>query len=440
VAAILAIPLMLAWSNPEATTRAGQISGPLEALFAGDPSPTLENLVPVLGVFTVQGDHGLEFNEENQPLIPTPILAGLFYLGVLFAVIGVFKGHDGRWPGYVLLLVWLLVMLVPTLVTDRPVNPYRTIGLLGVVYLFMGLAIAVLLAAAKKITRGPWVGTIALISVLGLVLELQSTSFHYFDSWAQNPVVKFLYQDEYRQLAKRLDADPNQTPAAIGGLTPFELDPASMQLLMRSDAYAEQSSYFDPQTSLLIPAVGDQTPILVAVPSSIHLHDVLAMALAMWGFQTDRSEAAYTVYSGDRGEVVFPPLAGGNAAFFPAGGSADAPMITLAGMQTIGDPSPGQAFTLLTIWETRTASAEPLRIFVHLTDASGTILTQSDVLGVPAEQWREGELLIQTHDLVLAPDAPSGPYTVSLGIYDPDTGIRLATGETDHLDVALPAP
>jgi hypothetical protein len=109
-------------------------------------------------------------------------------------------------------------------------------------------------------------------------------------------------------------------------------------------------------------------------------------------------------------------------------------------MATIGDPSPGQAFTLLTIWETHEASVEPERIFVHLTDASGTILTQSDVLGVPAQQWRSGELIIQAHDLALAPDAPLGPYTVSLGVYDPNTGVRLVTGETDHLDTALPAP
>jgi hypothetical protein len=331
-------------------------------------------------------------------------------------------------------------MLVPTLVTDRPVNPYRTIGLLGVVYLFMGLAIAVLLQAAKKVTRIPWVGTIVLIAVVGLVLELQSTSFHYFDSWSQNAVVKFLYQDEYRQLAARLDADPNQTPAAIGGLTPFELDPASMQLLMKNDTYALDSTYFDPQTSLLIPETGDQTPILVAVPASIHLHDALAEQLTQWGFQTDSDTAAYTVYTGNRGDVEFPALAAGDAAFFPAGGSASEPVITLAGMATIGDPSPGQAFTLLTIWETHEASVEPERIFVHLTDASGTILTQSDVLGVPAQQWRSGELIIQAHDLALAPDAPLGPYTVSLGVYDPNTGVRLVTGETDHLDTALPAP
>ncbi len=437
LAAALAIPLVRAWADPSSSGRAG---GPLTTLWAGSPAPSVENIGAVLGVFTVQGDSGLEFNQENQPLLPTPVIALLFYLGLAWAAVGVFKPSDDRWPGYALLLVWLLGMLVPALVTDRPLHPTRTIGLLGVVYLFPALAAAALLQIARQAGGARWAITVGLLVALGAALELQHTASGYFDSWARNPVVAFLYQSEFRRLGADLDADRERLPLAVGGLTPFEMDPASLRLLMRDDARAQSAGYFDPQTALLLPPPDERGRVVLAVPASIPLHPALAQQLASWGAQTGGDGEAYTLYIVPLDRVHPPALPTGERRFYPADGSAGGPLIALVGLEPVGAASPGQSFSLLTTWIAAQANPGPLRIFVHLTDSGGNILTQSDVLGVPAQQWRAGDIIVQAHDLALAPDAPLGPYRLSIGLYDPRTGSRLSVSQPpggDHAAVPL---
>jgi hypothetical protein len=51
-----------------------------------------------------------------------------------------------------------------------------------------------------------------------------------------------------------------------------------------------------------------------------------------------------------------------------------------------------------------------------------------------------GDLIIQAHDMSLPPEAPVGPYTVRLGMYDPQTNTRLPAGSLtggDYVEVTL---
>ena len=41
--------------------------------------------------------------------------------------------------------------------------------------------------------------------------------------------------------------------------------------------------------------------------------------------------------------------------------------------------------------------------------------------------WDAGELIADLHTLLLAPDLPAGKYSVTLGLYDPETGLRVPT-------------
>jgi hypothetical protein len=44
----------------------------------------------------------------------------------------------------------------------------------------------------------------------------------------------------------------------------------------------------------------------------------------------------------------------------------------------------------------------------------------------PTTGWLPGEVIVDTHTLAIPPDAPAGTYTLQSGLYDPDTGVRLA--------------
>jgi hypothetical protein len=64
------------------------------------------------------------------------------------------------------------------------------------------------------------------------------------------------------------------------------------------------------------------------------------------------------------------------------------------------------------------------QVFVHFTDASGTIRFQNDQQPTPAvTEWKPGEVL-QGPFTVTVPEGLSGTFEVRLGLYQPDSGRR----------------
>lgn len=434
--AVLAFPLARAWSQPTSTIRANAVNAPLKALLSGDPSLVLQNVLPVLGMLSIQGDTGTDVNGEGLPIIPTFLLAALFYVGVLIILFRVFQVKDWRWPGYTLVLIWLPAMMVPTLVTQRPVNTSRPIGMLAVVFIVPAIALAAgYELASRRRQRSLAYGTLA-VGMLAILMQLYHTAVNYYTIWPQHPLVQFWYQDFYTDIAADLNASPERPVLAMGGLNPYVMDAGSMILLLHDDQYAESMGYFDPQTSLLLPYSQGSSPEII-IPKVAPLHHALAERLPEWEFELVGDFPEYVRYTGpaegfSRYTALPEPIS-----FFRAGSSAGEALIYLLGTDTAGQPAPGQAFTLLTIWRTENRSNpdELLRVFVHLVTADGTLLAQSDVMGVPAPQWRRGDVIIQAHDFTLPPDAAPGPYLLRIGIYDPVTGPRLVTpaSTTDHV-------
>lgn len=69
-------------------------------------------------------------------------------------------------------------------------------------------------------------------------------------------------------------------------------------------------------------------------------------------------------------------------------------------------------------------------VFVHLLDATGNRVTQGDgvpgYLGVlPTTLWQPGEPVLDEHAVTLPGDLPAGRYSLLIGWYDPQTGLRL---------------
>jgi hypothetical protein len=418
IAALMAIPLVLAWREPSSTARAAAIDAPLEALLVGDLGPVIDNMLPILGNFTVAGDHGLEFNLQDQPIFPQPLMAVLFYVGLGIALWRVVRYRDNR---YTLLLLWLGGMMVPTLVTYRPVNPSRTIGLMSVVYLFP----AAVMAEVRALSSAKWLRwALAVMMTAALGGQLAATPHGYFVDWAANPVVRFLYQEDYRLLAADWDSAPPELPTALGGLTPDQMDPVTMRLLLDDDALSDRLGYFDPQTALLLPE-GEEC--LVVIPQFVTLHPALGAWMATYTIGVEEGETYRTYH-------IHSPAFAEEALFVQLGG---AEVAYLGSAVIAGEAQPGQTTTVATLWRAANASPVELRIFVHLTDEAGNILTQSDVLGVPATQWRAGDVIVQAHDLTLPGEAAAGPYGLNIGIYEPGSGMRLHVGDNDVLHMPL---
>jgi len=89
--------------------------------------------------------------------------------------------------------------------------------------------------------------------------------------------------------------------------------------------------------------------------------------------------------------------------------------------------APGESVTVTLYWQ----AVEPLTVdytsYVHLTDAAGNGLAQSDRrpggIYYPSHYWQLGEILRDRHTLILPPDTPPGEYQWRVGMYhQPEPG------------------
>lgn len=81
----------------------------------------------------------------------------------------------------------------------------------------------------------------------------------------------------------------------------------------------------------------------------------------------------------------------------------------------------GHEFTVVLYWETLTPPDRDYTTFVHLVNAAGAVVGQSDHRpgGVyyPTSLWRSGDRLRDAHRFVTAADPGAGPYVLEVGVY-----------------------
>ncbi len=111
--------------------------------------------------------------------------------------------------------------------------------------------------------------------------------------------------------------------------------------------------------------------------------------------------------------------------------AAEADQIRLLGAvtttATLTDASPGVEVTLA--WQAQTSPHGSYNTFVHLLDAGGVIVAQSDSVpgpGYATNRWLAGEIVLDRHRLELPADLPPGAYTLVTGLYDPISAVRLS--------------
>jgi hypothetical protein len=100
---------------------------------------------------------------------------------------------------------------------------------------------------------------------------------------------------------------------------------------------------------------------------------------------------------------------------------------------------PGDAVRIAVQWETAVAIKDSFRVFAHVFDADGNLRAQYDSVPgdglLPMTGWQPGETVEDRFAITLPGDLPPGRYEVRLGIYHPDSGLRLpVTGGADSGD------
>jgi hypothetical protein len=94
----------------------------------------------------------------------------------------------------------------------------------------------------------------------------------------------------------------------------------------------------------------------------------------------------------------------------------------------------GEALTLVTYWRADARIITPLQMFVHVVGPDGSIAAQADRLDASPADWRPGDVIAQAHRLIVPPGLDR--VSLSIGLYNPESGERLPAAGDDHLILA----
>ena len=101
---------------------------------------------------------------------------------------------------------------------------------------------------------------------------------------------------------------------------------------------------------------------------------------------------------------------------------------------------PGEPVRLTLYWQCLEEMEASYTVFVHLLDEEGQIRGQGDALPqdgqLPTDLWVAGEVVVDSYEVPVAPEAEPGQYTLAMGMYDGVTGIRLPA--RDEQGASLP--
>lgn len=90
------------------------------------------------------------------------------------------------------------------------------------------------------------------------------------------------------------------------------------------------------------------------------------------------------------------------------------------------DLTQSDQLSLTLYWESVTPVSDDYKVFIHLLDGAGNIITQLDrppVEGLaPTTLWQAGDLIRDQYAIALPPDLPAGTYRLQMGMYSDENG------------------
>ena len=402
-AVVLAPLLLLALDQPELLFgRLGQVSILSQAVNGGDLPRTLwRQIWQTLGLFFVTGDDIIRHNPPGRPLFDL-IMALPFMAGVIWCV------KSWRRSPAMALLLWVGVMLAPTVLAEDAPHFLRAVGILPGVLFFAAIGLSLLWSWSRLPAR------LAHLLVIGLLIaSLALTINDYFRVYSRQPVTAFWFDAAASDLADDINDEPAGRPVYVDRR--FWRDWPSLRFLV------------DPEQPLAFYDTGDLAADQVEQPAAIYAwpYDQLdqsaraiagpALVSAQTGslVQGDLEPEAYPLYV--RYEATKAPDESILANFDNA--------IQLRGAEIT--PLDNGRLQVEIHWSLESEAVDrSLIAFVHLME-QGNLIGQSD--GVPgdgnwpAQWWRRGLTIVDTHELTPAVPYEEEKHQILIGLYEAST-------------------
>ncbi|MBI1298569.1 hypothetical protein GC175_26850 [bacterium] len=431
-ALIVAAPLGIYFvQNPVSfTTRIGQVS-----VVGREDEGILANVEPVAGMFGWTGDHNPRSNIPFRPALDL-LLAPFFALGIVLALRRFWR------LAHIWLLVGLIVMLLPTLLSEFAPNYQRAIGALPFVVIAVALGMEGVVRLAERIFaqgRLPAVGLGSLVIAASIVLTWQA----YFVTWAESPNLYAAWDVGFTRLAENIVENDRGVRVYV---SPRGQDHPTLGYLLEQYPDTPMPEGFDGRICMRVATnvearyyfLNNEDPRGKAVVDSYY--PAADASPVIW----DSTGAAWadTLRQPADGGVVFPEMIEQRAELSDG--------IALLGYFLFPDQGFNAGDRLYTrlFWQVTASPAGNYTAFSHLVhiDENGAftqLAGQDRPPGegtCPTQDWLPGEIVVDELQFVVPDPLPEGGNLyLEVGFYDA-AGVRLDVPESENDLVLIPIP
>ena len=179
--------------------RTGQVSLLHPDVNGGDLWGTLwRQVVAAFGMFLWKGDHILRHNPAGRPVFDL-ILAIPFLIGLFWCI------KKWRKPAAMIVLLWTVVMLGPTILAEDAPHFLRAAGVLPVILFFPAIGL-------ERIWQWPQLPkTARSLLVAGLVLGSLLVTIRDYAAYGQNPELDHMFEAPAARLAQQINDEDSET-------------------------------------------------------------------------------------------------------------------------------------------------------------------------------------------------------------------------------------
>lgn len=400
--------LLLGWQQPELFIgRGDQVSIFNPAIHQGDFWGTLGRQTgQALGMFLWQGDTILRHNPAGRPVFDA-LMALPFLAGLLWCLL------NWRRPAATLALLWTGVMLGPTILAEDAPHFLRAAGVLPAVLIFPALGLSHLWTWTKlpfRVRQG--------LVIILLAGSLAWTINDYL-AYAHDAETAYLFETAARDMAVSINNESADTAIYLDERfwqgwpsIQFLVESPDLRLFQAAEAniqieMARAAFYVWPYESLNFAPQAFSPPALVSVTQG---------GLA----RGDLEETAYSLYTRyliERPAAPPPILANFNN------------QLKLREVVIQPGQSTEPYFIVDLTWSAAGSLDQPLTVFVHLLDAGGEVMGQSD--GPPAggqwphDWWQEGIFLQERRQISVTQPYERSQRRLVIGVYESGSQERL---------------
>ena len=434
LAVILALPLAVHLATvPVAERRLGEVSGPLTDLRQGNVTPLINSTLITAAMFIAKGDPEWLYNLPDRPVFD-PIVGVIFYGAVLLSLRRV------RRAPYALVVIWLVVGLLPCVLTWPAASNSHSILAQSAVFLIAAVGLDALatriLSGVSRFSETQSKGAVTVrntgrlveIAFISSVLIIHSAVSinDYFNRWATHPTVRAEHQAV--ETAYHFAQHPVDEPLVFSSGSVTHWNPWALTTFrLNVPPGYTNARWFDARSSFIFPLGKTDltliTPALDDTPAPLdaRLIEDLFPVVEPSPLSTAYFKATHLVSSLNTRLITLTQA----SVSWPDGSAARLPLAFNDRLELIGydlrrTTIPiGRNIRLTTYWRAQRLARRPVSIFVHVLDEQGNLDAQWDGLTIAPEYVQTGDIIVQVHFIPIPPGFAPGTYQLALGMYYP---------------------